>query len=305
MPNETAPDNTQREFSGIVVPWLKYIYQWWVEPFVEKHSLNILPEFWMWLTIGICAIIFRVGVSTWGIAVPFIIAALVIIAPNNRYIRRKVFPRSGEVILEALKKINSMELSTVIDFCKRYQFNSLEIIKVLKSRHADKPDLHRTLQKNQDITTEVIEHLAKVAAPEFLSGYLHVCTEQISKSTGQQIIEREKSLEKDVRLNRFSSDRSAIIRWGGKIRRNLNKSYNQGTAKIVMVCIAAILSILLIATLLTSKVIRLKAGVEGMLEFTSIFVVMALLITLLEVIIFSLTGGLMREILLCVADKKK
>lgn len=153
-------DNSNREkFSGLVLPWLEYLYKLFLDPFIKKHNLILDDEFWILLSFTIFSgILYFTKVSVWVPISFFIGTVMILLLHNSSYIRRKVFPKESEKIDDFINKLSNKSLDDILVFIKNYQLDTAQLIKIIdhqKNNH----DIYLFIIKYQSIRSEFLEYL--------------------------------------------------------------------------------------------------------------------------------------------------
>ncbi len=150
----------RKEFSGLVLPYLEYIYAIFAENFIKKHELKIVSEFWIFLTMGIFSIIlYFTGVN---IILPlgfFFGAFLIFMLHNNSFIRRKWFPRQDEKVEVFLKTIDNKTLNQTLKTLKDNTFRTKQIIELLKTKYNKNYQIYEFILRYQGARTEVLSYI--------------------------------------------------------------------------------------------------------------------------------------------------
>lgn len=248
-------NNSNREkFSGLILPWLEYLYKLFLDPFINKHNLILDDEFWILLSFTIFSgILYFTKVS---ILIPisfFVGTFLIFLLNNSSYIRRKVFPKESEKIDDFINKLLNKSIDDILIFIKSYQLDTEQIIKIIEFKN-DNYDIYLFILKYQLIQSELIEYLIKnklyeIIEVDLFSKYILYSLNHISKDNYISL----KNLTKDNKIKKilnlcypFYLKKYSIFRFFANLVIKFRNAINYGGLKLGVFFVSLFITIIII-----------------------------------------------------------
>lgn len=305
-------ESDRKHFAGLVLPYLDYLYDFFIFPTLKRHNLIVTVEFWNFLSLGIFAtIIYFTELSAW-VPITFLIgAALVLLLHNNSYIRRKVFPKKTEEVKCFLDDVDKKSIEEISEFVTAYSLDVKQLQRVLVTRHKNNRDLYILIYQNQQIKAELLDYmfdnrLYACSGGDVFAKYILMCKDRLGK---RKYAEMVKEFRDDVCIAKalnvqyyFYAKCGPIFRFFCWLQDYVRRGVNYGSGKALMFMIgflfSALLSLKALQTDSSPKTISVGAAVFIVVVITGV-VIAGLLMGILKIV---LNGY--RRILFLVAPHK-
>lgn len=196
----------REKFSGLVAPYLDYLYKIFLDSFFERHDFKVPSEFWIGLTFTIYSwILYVTGVNVWW-PISFTLFTLVVFTfYNSSTVRRKVFPKDDEMIDSFLNNLQTKSQCEILDFLTEYKLDTKHLIQIL-NQLPDKYDVYLFIYRYQSIQSELVAYLVdhkaySVTGDELFAEIILYSKNKIGRKRFKQLKEQKIGTKTNKTLN--------------------------------------------------------------------------------------------------------
>jgi hypothetical protein len=294
--------SSRKAFSGIILPWLEYIYQLFLDPWAKKQKLVIEDEFWIFFGFAVFSFIIYFTGSNLYLPFGFLVAAiLVLIIPNSDYFKRRFFPESEAMIEEYLNSLAQKDTDDLLRFIRQNDLSSQQLIKIFEKKQGNS-DVYEFVLKHQLINQELLEYIVNknryLEMPEeTFCKYITFSKNHLNKTSYYKIMKNTTKVRiiKTFNLNYpFYLENHKIFKFFARSVINIRNWANYGALKIVVLFISAIL---VGVNIIQNPPIHIAASAQGWIfafVLINVFLGYVMAVVIVALILFQLYGVFMK-----------